>query len=330
MNKPLTFHRWLSVVLILFVVLVVAVLGFSLVGNPILPLDALWSQASSLQHSLLFQARLPRVLLAVFVGAALSSSGVAFQSLLRNPLADPYILGVSGGAALGGVLALALGASFELISFTAFAFALGSLILIYFIAQVNGRLPVHTLLLTGVIFNAFAFALILLINSLVNIGQAHQILFLLLGSLDAQPMSHVLWVGGFTLFGFLILFFNAQKMNVVSLGEETSLQLGVSVERYRKVLFFAASLMVGATVAIAGLIGFVGLVVPHLVRLLFGSDHRLLLPASALGGGLFLVICDFAARTFFSGSDFQTQLPIGVITALVGGPFFVLLLKKKS
>ena len=327
---PLSFHRWFSVVLILFILLILAMIGFSLLGNPVIPLNALWSEPSSLNYSLFYQARLPRVLLAVFVGAALSSSGVAFQSLLRNPLADPYILGVSGGAALGGVLSMALGASFELISLSAFAFALGSLILIYFIAQVEGRLPVHTLLLTGVIFNAFAFALIFLINSLGNIGQAHQILFLLLGSLDAQPLNHVLWVGAFTLSGFLLLFFNAQKMNVVSLGEETSLQLGVSVERYRKVLFFAASIMVGASVAIAGLIGFVGLVVPHLVRLLFGSDHRLLLPAAALGGGLFLVICDFAARTLFSGSDFQTQLPIGVITALVGGPFFVLLLKKKS
>lgn len=330
MNHPLTFQRWLSTNLLLFIALIAVVIGFSFLGNPIVSPEVLFSSESSLGRDIFLQARLPRVLLAVFVGAALSSSGVAFQSLLRNPLADPYILGVSGGAALGGVLALALGLPFQLISLIAFVFALGSLILIYFIAQVQGRLPVHTLLLTGVIFNAFSFALILLVNSLVNIGQAHQILYLLLGSLDAQPLSYVLWVGGFTLAGFLLLFWQSSRMNVISLGEETAVQLGVSVERYRKLLFVAASVMVGASVAIAGLIGFVGLVVPHLIRFLFGSDHRLLLPASALGGGLFLVICDFVARTLFSGSDFQTQLPIGVVTALIGGPFFVFLLKKRS
>lgn len=314
--------------LLLLLGLGVIVSIFSFLGNPLVSPLSLFSGDNPIAGDLYFHARLPRTLLAVFVGAALSSSGVAFQSLLRNPLADPYILGVSGGAALGGVLALALNLPFSLISVLAFGFALGSLFLIYFVAKVEGRLPAHSLLLTGVIFNAFAFALILLINSLVTLGEAHQILFLLMGSLEARPMAEVFWVGLFTFLGLAILVFQSSRMNVISLGDETAAQLGVTPATHRKIIFFAASVMVGASVAVAGLIGFVGLVVPHVCRMIFGPDHRVLMPLSALGGGLFLVLCDFLARTLVSGAGFQTQLPIGVVTALIGAPFFVWLMKK--
>ena len=224
MQKSLNFHRWLFMNLFLLAGLGMVVCIFSFLGNPLVSPISLFSGDNLVAHDLYFHARLPRVLLAVFVGAGLSGSGVAFQSLLRNPLADPYILGVSGGAALGGVLALALNLPFSLISILAFSFALGSLLLIYFVARVEGRLPAHSLLLTGVIFNAFAFALILLINSLVTLGEAHQILFLLMGSLDARPMAEVLWVGFFTLLGLVILVFQSSRMNMISLGDEAAAQ----------------------------------------------------------------------------------------------------------
>lgn len=327
MKQMLTMKRFALINTGFLLVLVFFALLFCFVGDPYISPRVLWQQGHSLDQSILFYARLPRILLAIFVGAGLSMSGVSFQSLLRNPLADPYILGVSGGAALGSVLGLAFALSYTGVSLLAFAFGFLSLFLIYWIAQVRGTLPVHTLLLTGVIFNAFSFALILLINSLVSIGQAHQILYLLMGSLEAHSMDAVLWVGGMTLIGLVILLFQVSAMNVVSLGEQSAIQLGVSVHRSRKWIFLGASIMVGASVALSGLIGFVGLFVPHMVRLMFGNDHRLLLPLSATLGGVFLLISDFVARTLFSGTEFQTQLPVGVVTALIGGPFFVYLLK---
>src|SRR5262249_18909510 len=256
--------------------------------------------------------------------------GVAFQSLLRNPMADPYILGVSGGAALGSVVAVSLGLAFHYVSGIAFAASLLSLLLIYWIAQTKGRLPVYTLLLTGVIFNAFSFALIIVINSLVNFEQADRIWYLMVGSLDAENYGKIALVGAFVLAGFLLLFFHAGKMNLMAMGDATAKYLGLDVERFRRYIFFAASLMIGATVSLSGLIGFVGLFIPHMVRLRLGSDPRLLLPASALFGAAFLVLADLLARTLLVGASYQTQLPVGVITALIGGPFFVYLVKKPS
>lgn len=327
--QVLTHKKWVVTNLILAILLVGFVVLFSFLGNPVISPRDLWGRdKDEVLSNIFFYARLPRILLAVLVGAGLSTSGVAFQSLLRNSLADPYILGVAGGAALGGILTLVLGFPFQVVTIMAFLSAIASLFMIYSIAQVKGHLPAHTLLLTGVIFNAFSFALILLINSVVQMGQMHQILYILMGSLEAQTYEALVWVGSLTLAGFLLVFFNAAKMNLVALGEESATQLGLNVERYRKVIFFGASLMVGACVSVAGLIGFVGLFVPHIMRLLLGTDHRLLVPASALGGALFLIFCDFVARTLFSAGGLQTQLPVGVITALIGGPFFVYLLRR--
>lgn len=326
-TETFSFHNWLVLVLSGSVALGVCILLFSFLGNPLLSPQAIWIPGS-MEHDLFFFARLPRVCLAAMVGAGLSASGVTFQALLRNPLADPYILGVSGGSALGGVVALVLGLGFHFVTLTAFAFGLATLFLVYFMAQVEGQLESHSLLLTGVIFNAFAFALILLINSVVNMGQLQQIFYLLVGSLEAQEWSSLFWVGGLTLVGLILLFFNAGAMNLVALGEESSAQLGLDGRKLRKILFLASSLIVGASVSLVGLIGFVGLCVPHALRLFLGPDHRLLLPASVFGGGIFLVICDFLARVLFSGAGFQTQLPVGVVTAVIGAPIFVYLLKR--
>jgi iron complex transport system permease protein len=291
-----------------------------------------WLQAlhtpGTAEYDILIYSRLPRILLGVLVGFALSSGGVAFQSLLRNPLADPYILGVSGGAALGSVIAVALGLHFTWVSTFAFAAALLSLLLIYWIAQTRGRLPVHTLLLTGVIFNAFTFALIMFLNSVVSFEQAHRIWYLMVGSLESESYTKITTVALFVAAGFFTLWWKSGAMNLMATGDESAQYLGLQVNRFRKRIFFAASLMIGAIVSLSGLIGFVGLFIPHMVRLVLGPDHRLLLPASGLFGATFLVLADLLARTLLSASAFQTQLPVGVITALVGGPFFVFLLKR--
>jgi ABC-type Fe3+-siderophore transport system, permease component len=299
-------------------------------GSSSLNWNAVLHRVPGPDYDIFFYSRLPRVLLGLLVGFALSSGGVAFQSLLRNPLADPYILGVSGGAALGSVIAVSLGLHFSYVSGLAFAASLLTLLLIYWVAQTQGRLPVPTLLLTGVIFNAFSFALIMFINSLVSFEQAHRIWYLMVGSLETESYGKILLVAVFIAAGFSMLFLNSSKMNLMALGEENAQYLGLNVERFRKVIFFSASLMIGATVSVSGLIGFVGLFIPHMMRLTLGSDHRLLLPASALFGASFLILADLLARTLVAGADYQTQLPVGVITALVGGPFFVYLVKRPS
>lgn len=329
-SLPLSFRRFAAVLSGLALLLAAAVALSLAFGGGRLDLAAAWGDPASPEHDILFYSRLPRVLLGLIVGFALSSGGVAFQSLLRNPMADPYILGVSGGAALGSVVAVSLGLAFTWVSSVAFVSALASLLLIYWIAQTKGRLPVYTLLLTGVIFNAFSFALIMFINSLVSFEQAHRIWYLMVGSLEAESYGKIAVTGGFVLAGFTLLFLHAGKMNLMALGDSSAQYLGLDVEKFRRHIFFAASLMIGATVSLSGLIGFVGLFIPHMVRLRLGSDHRLLLPASALFGAAFLVLADLAARTILSGSDYQTQIPVGVLTALIGGPFFVYLVKKPS
>ena len=325
----LNLKTFFSVNLLLLVLLLGIVVGIAFIGSPMLtPSRVFGAGADPLSADLFFHARLPRVLLGALVGGGLAASGVVFQSLLRNPLADPYILGVSGGAALGCVVGLVAGLSFHWMTLSSFLFGVGSLFLIYAVAREKGRLPVHTLLLTGIIFNAFAFALILLIHSLTQMQQMHQIFHLLLGSLEATDLGTVFWVALFEGIGLVVLFVASGLLNPVSLGEEQASYLGIDAERARRLLFFAASAIVGATVAVAGLIGFVGLFVPHMMRMIVGVDHRLLLPASVLGGGIFLVLCDFATRLLATATPVATQIPIGVVTALLGGPFFAYLLKR--
>jgi len=329
-SLPTKARRFWRVLLGLGLVLLVASTIALWAGSHSLNWHTAWTDPASPDHDILFYSRLPRVLLGILVGFGLSSGGVAFQSLLRNPLADPYILGVSGGAALGSVIAVSLGLHFTWVSSLAFLTSLATLLLIYWVAQSKGRLPVPSLLLTGVIFNAFSFALIMFVNSLVSFEQAHRIWYLMVGSLEAESYGRIAVVAAFVLTGFSILWLCAGKMNLMAMGDESASYLGLNVEKFRKIIFFAASLMIGATVSLSGLIGFVGLFIPHMVRLKFGSDHRLLLPASALFGASFLVLADWLGRNLMSGVTYQTQLPVGVITALIGGPFFVFLIKRPS
>jgi iron complex transport system permease protein len=285
---------------------------------------------SATAADIVLRIRLPRVLLAVLVGSSLSVAGVLFQALLRNPLADPYILGVSGGAALGGIVVLAFGSSwglgYAMVPPAAFAGSLLTLALLYAVVGAGGRFEPTRLLLTGVVFNAFASAAIVFTASLAGLVEGTRIFLWLIGNLSAARTDVAGLVAVFLVLGLACAIPLARGLNVLALGEESALQLGVNVERLRRVLLVATSLMVGAAVAVAGLVGFVGLIVPHLLRLALGPDHRQLIPAAALAGGAFLVLCDVVARTLLPGRE----LPVGAVTALAGGPLFLVLLRRQG
>jgi iron complex transport system permease protein len=288
----------------------------------------------NLDRVILLQERLPRVALAAVVGAALAAVGVAFQALVRNPLADPFVLGVSGGAALGATLALAAGLTavtvgaviLPAVPLFAFGGAVGSLFLVHALASFRGRiLPLH-LLLIGVVFNFFASAVIMFLKTVVAAQKAQEMLLWLMGSLSLEGRS-LLDIGAaatLTGAGLAYLVASSQALNVVSLGDEGARHLGVDLDRVRRRVFVATSLMVGAAVSVSGMVGFVGLVVPHALRVVLGPDHRLLVPAAALAGATFLVLCDLLARLLFP--VLTTEAPVGVITAFIGGPAFVVLL----
>ena len=285
-------------------------------------------QSSGPAADIVLRVRLPRVLLAMGVGASLAVAGALFQALLRNPLADPFVLGVSGGAALGGTLVLSLGAGLGLgyaaVAPAAFAGAVLATLLLYGVAGTRGRLSATNLLLTGVVFNAFASAAIVFLASLAGLTETTTIFLWLIGSLEGARPEVAGWVALFLMLGLAAALPMARGLNLLALGDEAAQQLGIDVERQKKLVLFATSLMVGAAVSAAGLIGFVGLIIPHLLRLLLGPDHRLLIPAAALGGAAFLVLCDTLARSLLGGGD----LPVGAITALAGGPLFLWLLRR--
>lgn len=329
MQTYLTYKRWTLTNIVLLMVLALSIAIAMNMGSESIDLSDAFGKTGK-AHAILFSARLPRILLAALVGMALATAGGAFQTLLRNPLADPFILGVSGGAALGSVLAVGLGLPFIWISIIAFVGAILVMVGIIGVARARGKFRSTELLLIGVIFNAFCFALILFVNSMVTMEEAYQILFLLIGNLEEVGLHTVGIVAIFVLSGFAVLTFVARKMNLLSMSDSEARSLGVHTDRLRMVVFVAASMMVGAAVAASGLIGFVGLFIPHAVRLVFGSDNRLLIPASGIAGAAFLVIADAIARTVLMNTAYATQLPVGVITALVGAPCFMVLMMKMN
>lgn len=279
---------------------------------------------------IVLRIRLPRVLLAMLVGASLSVAGVIFQALLRNPLADPFILGVSGGAALGGISVMALGSSLGLgysaVPPASFAGALAATLLLYLIAGVRGRASTTSLLLTGVVFNAFASAAIVFMASAAGFTESGRIFLWLIGNLSVGRIEVAGLVGLFLVLGLGCAVLLARSLNLLALGDEPAEQLGVPIDWHRRILLLATSLMVGAAVSVSGLIGFVGLIIPHLLRTVIGPDHRLLAPASAIAGAAFLVLCDTLARTLLEGRE----LPVGALTAILGGPLFLWLLSRSQ
>jgi len=278
------------------------------------------------ERTILYSIRIPRVLLAGLVGAALSCAGVVFQALLRNPLADPYVLGVSGGAAVGAISAIVIGLGSLPFGIPGLAFTGGllSILLVWGLSGATGDRRTDRMLLAGIIVNAFFSALIMFLVSTAGGEQIHSVVFWLMGDL-AMAGERDIWLAAlFLAAGFAVMFFHARDLNILITGEGTALQLGIPVQRTRMILLVSASLVTGAAVSVSGVIGFVGLVVPHIVRMRFGSDHRLLLPASLLFGGAFLMAADTVARIVLA----PAELPVGVITALCGAPYFAYLMKR--
>ncbi len=275
--------------------------------------------------TILWQLRWPRVWMALETGAALALGGLVFQALLRNPLAEPYILGTSGGAAVGAIVGILMGLSlFPGVSTMAFLSSAFSLTFVLLLASGRGGLRRDTLLLSGVMINAFCGALILFFVSTTQDARLHSILFWLMGDLSRAEMSAVYGLGVVLVICSGILFAMARPMNVMLMGRETAEALGVPVKGTRLFLLTVSTVMVSAAVCATGLLGFVGLAVPHALRLLFGPDHRVLVPACFLGGGAYLIICDTLARWIPQ----HGEMPAGVITALIGAPLFILLLRR--
>lgn len=282
------------------------------------------------EETIIFQLRLPRVIGASLVGAALSVSGVLFQGLLRNPMADPYIIGTSAGAALGATVAMLLPISltifgFGIVSLAAFLSALGAVLLVYHLAKINGRIPIINLLLAGFVVGALLTAGVTLITSMSDrLGlNLRAVYSFIMGGIAVSGWRQLAATAPLILSGIFISLLFAKDLNAFSLGEEGASYLGVPVERERMLILATGSLLTAVSVAISGLIGFVGLVVPHAVRLTLGPDHRLLIPAAALAGAIFLTISDLLARSLLS----PTEIPVGIITAIIGAPFFIYLLR---
>jgi iron complex transport system permease protein len=283
---------------------------------------------SAPDETVIMLIRIPRVILAAFVGASLAVCGAVLQSLFRNPMADPFILGISNGAALGASAVLLYGVSFGLglfnLPLAAFVSGTITILLVYELARTGNRVETNTLLLSGIAAAAFMSACtsFLLFTSNENL---HQVIFWMMGGLAGRTWEHVAMLLPFTLLGIGVFLTLARPLNALMFGEESALYLGVPVERLKKILLVVSAVVTGAAVAVSGIIGFVGLIVPHVVRLVAGPDHRTLLPLSVFVGATLLILADLLARIVIA----PAELPIGVITALCGAPFFVYLLRSR-
>ncbi|GAX90307.1 ABC transporter permease [Effusibacillus lacus] len=290
--------------------------------------QAHWSKA---QEHIVWDIRFPRVLLGAVVGAGLSVVGVAMQALVRNSLADPYILGVSSGASVGATLVILFGAfgmfGQYALSFGAFAGALLSIVFVFFLSQVGGRISTVRLLLAGIAVSAILMALTsIIIFAAPKENGIRSVLFWLKGSLAGAKWDYLTIPALAVVAGTVVLLFQSRSLNAMLMGEETAITLGVNTERFRKFLLVITALLTGVIVAISGAIGFVGLMMPHVVRLVVGSDHRRVLPISSLLGAIFVIWADVIARLWFA----PEEIPIGIITSLCGGPFFIWLMRRSS
>jgi iron complex transport system permease protein len=314
-----------TALLILLAIWIATLVATPLVGSQRLSLAGIVHGDPSTQL-IFWQIRLPRILLSLLGGAALAVSGLGFQTLFRNPLAEPYTLGVSSGAALGAVLALRFeGGTFlglSLVGIASFAGALGATALIVGLALRRQGIETSTLLLAGVAVSLSCSAIILFLQYLADSTQTFRMVRWMMGGLSVVGYGEVLWLLPWVIAGSAGLFALRWELNLLLTGEELAASRGVDLARLRRLVLLATSLMIGALVAVAGPIGFVGLIVPHMLRRLVGHDHLFLLPACILGGGAFLTLCDAVGRTVMA----PAELPVGILTALLGGPFFLWLL----
>ena len=284
----------------------------------------------SMEYTILSQIRFPRVLLGIAVGGSLSLSGILLQGVYRNPLVEPYTLGISGGASLGVAVAIVFGLQHLIGSFvlpiSGFAGAFLIIFLVYTISSRSGRINIQSMLLSGVMISFIASSLMMLMMATTSSENLHGIIFWIMGSLDEPDMS-LIYIALILAFTSLVVSYSfVQPLNALRLGEEKARHLGINTDTTIKLLFLLASLLAGVSVAVAGVIGFVGLIIPHLMRLLVGSDYRILLVSSFLSGSIFLVLSDVIARTIIS----PNELPIGVITGIVGGIVFLLMMGRSS
>jgi iron complex transport system permease protein len=292
------------------------------------------SLVSSGDFAIILQIRLPRIIAGVIVGAALAASGVVYQGVFRNPMADSYVLGVSAGAAVGASISIIVGAGvaffgFGLVQVAAFLGALSAMFLVYNISRVGSRVPVTTLLLCGIAVNFFLYAVVALLEVIAG-EQLHAIVFWLIGGFSNVLWTEILAVLPFIIIGTVAAYFYARDLNLLALGEDQAQHLGVNVERTKQVLLMLASMGTAAAVSLSGLVGFVGLMVPHITRLVIGPDHRILFPASTIVGAIFLVVCDAIARVIATPFASTLELPVGIVTMLAGAPFFIILFRKKK
>jgi len=342
--RPLTLSRLLLQCLILAVILfcvMVLALKFGAIhvslyglGRDLLLVFLGKSSDISTEYNLILNLRLPRILLGAFVGAALAIAGTSFQALLRNPLADPYVLGVSSGAAVGAILALLVEPHLALTAeiaavFTPLGAFLGATVAIaavYFLGYRNGQLDSSTLLLGGVIIASLLSALIVLLLTTLPSSNFRGMAYWLMGELSSVPSQPLAWVlrAGFAI-AAIVIYTTASDLNLLLSGEKEAMHLGVDVRRVRLVVYIAASALTGLAVSVSGAIGYVGLLIPHVMRMIYGADHRILIPASAFGGAIAVVIADILARTIAAPGE----LPVGAITAIAGAPLFIYLLRRR-
>ncbi|MCY6353724.1 FecCD family ABC transporter permease [Clostridium sp. ZS2-4] len=288
------------------------------------------SNISSTHRLIILNIRLPRIMLSALVGAGLAIVGTAFQAIFKNPMADPYILGISSGASLGATIAIITGAEFifkGIGTITIFAFigAIATTFIVYNIASVGGKVPVNILLLAGVAIS-FLFSSLVYLMMIFNREQIEKIIFWTMGSVSEASFIHVLVIIPFIFIGGTIIYTFSRDLNLILTGDETALTLGIEVENVKKIILIVSSLIIAACVAVSGIIGFVGLIIPHILRIIVGSDHRNLLPFSAVCGAIFMILCDTLARSLVP----PMEIPVGAITSLFGAPYFIYLLLKKK
>ena len=290
-----------------------------------------WDEIPSEFKLVVFGLRLPRIALGILVGAALSTAGAGFQALLRNPLADPYVLGVSSGAALGAMLSLIVAPhTVGAIQFAAFVGAAATIAAVYFLGRRGGQLDSATLLLAGIVAASFLSAIIIFLLTMVTGTELRSMTFWLMGDLTAPPpTTNVIGWFGFLFLIFVVaagaMYTTSSDLNLILTGEQEARHLGVNVNRVKIVVYVAASVLTGLAVSVSGAIGYIGLLVPHVMRMLFGTDYRLLIPTSAIGGAIVIVLADTLARTVVA----PTQLPVGAMTALAGAPVFIYLMRRR-
>ncbi len=278
------------------------------------------------ENSYVLNLRVLRIMAAIITGVGLSVSGICLQAILRNPLAEPYLLGTSSGAGLGAVAAIILGISGLTLSLAAFLGAILTMVIVYSLARQGGKIGMQSLVLSGVIISIAFSALMVFLISLSPSEAVHGAMWWLWGSMQVYDFRLLLATGTVVISGAIVIFLFAQDLNAVSLGEEEAVHLGINAESLKKLVFFITSLITAVLVSTCGIIGFVGLIIPHMVRLIVGPNHKILIPSACILGAAFMVFCDMLSRTLFA----PLEIPIGVITAVIGAPIFIILLKRKQ